>query len=71
MGYRPKSDIPLQRYGGIVPRSRLPPARCHHPEQKLEAALDQAQLPWDAIDGIAATCTPGLVGALAGGADHR
>ena len=31
---------------------------------ELEAALDQAQLPWDAIDGIAATCTPGLVGAL-------
>ncbi|MBC1270563.1 tRNA (adenosine(37)-N6)-threonylcarbamoyltransferase complex transferase subunit TsaD, partial [Trichormus variabilis FSR] len=27
-------------------------------------ALEQAQLDWSKIDGIAATCAPGLVGAL-------
>jgi len=52
-----------QRYGGIVPEVA---SRQHVVTigAELEAALDQAQLPWDAIDGIAATCTPGLVGAL-------
>ncbi|ASC73803.1 tRNA N6-adenosine threonylcarbamoyltransferase [Halomicronema hongdechloris C2206] len=58
------SQIDLHRqYGGIVPEvaSRehvltLGPA--------IEQALATAQLDWAAIDGIAATCAPGLVGAL-------
>jgi len=52
-----------QRYGGIVPEVA---SRQHVVTigAELEAALEQAQLNWDAIDGIAATCTPGLVGAL-------
>ncbi len=52
-----------QRYGGIVPEVA---SRQHVVTigAELEAALEQADLNWDAIDGIAATCTPGLVGAL-------
>jgi len=58
------SQIELHRqYGGIVPEvaSRehvltLGPA--------IEQALETAQLDWSAIDGVAATCAPGLVGAL-------
>jgi N6-L-threonylcarbamoyladenine synthase len=52
-----------QRYGGIVPEVA---SRQHVVTigAELETALDQAHLHWDAIDGIAATCTPGLVGAL-------
>ena len=52
-----------RRYGGIVPEVA---SRQHVVTigAELEAALEQAQLGWDTIDGIAATCTPGLVGAL-------
>jgi N6-L-threonylcarbamoyladenine synthase len=52
-----------QRYGGIVPEVA---SRQHVITigAELDAALEQANMGWDAIDGIAATCTPGLVGAL-------
>ncbi len=52
-----------QRYGGIVPEGA---SRQHVVTlgAELEAALTQAGLSWDAIDGVAATCAPGLVGAL-------
>lgn len=58
------SQIPVHRqYGGVVPEV----ASRQHLETINEAiaqALEQAQLDWDQIDGIAATCAPGLVGAL-------
>ncbi|TVP61349.1 MAG: tRNA (adenosine(37)-N6)-threonylcarbamoyltransferase complex transferase subunit TsaD [Leptolyngbya sp. LCM1.Bin17] len=52
-----------QPYGGIVPEVA---SRQHVVTlgAELEAALTQAGLGWDAIDGVAATCAPGLVGAL-------
>jgi N6-L-threonylcarbamoyladenine synthase len=52
-----------QRYGGVVPEV----ASRQHVETinpAIAQALEQAELPWAAIDGIAATCAPGLVGAL-------
>jgi N6-L-threonylcarbamoyladenine synthase len=58
------SQIPTHRqYGGIVPEV----ASRQHVEMInvcLEQALHEANLNWDEIDGIAATCAPGLVGAL-------
>ena len=58
------SQIPVHRqYGGVVPEV----ASRQHLEtinQAIAKALAQAQLPLTAIDGIAATCAPGLVGAL-------
>ncbi|AVH71993.1 tRNA (adenosine(37)-N6)-threonylcarbamoyltransferase complex transferase subunit TsaD [Nostoc sp. 'Lobaria pulmonaria (5183) cyanobiont'] len=58
------SQIPVhQQYGGVVPEV----ASRQHLETINEAiaqALDQAQLDWGKIDAIAATCAPGLVGAL-------
>lgn len=58
------SQIPVHRqYGGVVPEV----ASRQHLEtinQAITQALHQAQLDWDQIDGIAATCAPGLVGAL-------
>ncbi|MBU7583709.1 MAG: tRNA (adenosine(37)-N6)-threonylcarbamoyltransferase complex transferase subunit TsaD [Nostoc sp. TH1S01] len=58
------SQIPVhQQYGGVVPEV----ASRQHLETLNEAiaqALVQAQLDWSKIDGIAATCAPGLVGAL-------
>lgn len=58
------SQIPVHRqYGGVVPEV----ASRQHLEtinQAIAQALAQAQLPLTAIDGIAATCAPGLVGAL-------
>ncbi|MEH2242104.1 tRNA (adenosine(37)-N6)-threonylcarbamoyltransferase complex transferase subunit TsaD [Nostoc sp.] len=58
------SQIPVhQQYGGVVPEV----ASRQHLETINEAiaqALEQAQLDWDKIDAIAATCAPGLVGAL-------
>jgi N6-L-threonylcarbamoyladenine synthase len=58
------SQIPVHsQYGGVVPEVA---SRSH-----LEAinwaiaqALEQAQLDWQQIDAIAASCAPGLVGAL-------
>jgi N6-L-threonylcarbamoyladenine synthase len=52
-----------QPYGGVVPEV----ASRHHLEGvnwALEQAFQQAGLAWSAIDGVAATCAPGLVGAL-------
>ncbi len=52
-----------QAYGGIVPEV----ASRHHVEMvnwAIAQAMDQAHLDWGSIDGIAATCAPGLVGAL-------
>jgi len=52
-----------QPYGGVVPEV----ASRQHVELlnlAIAQALDSAQLTWSAIDGVAATCTPGLVGAL-------
>lgn len=58
------SQIPVHRqYGGVVPEV----ASRQHLEtinQAIAQAMAQAQLPLTAIDGIAATCAPGLVGAL-------
>jgi N6-L-threonylcarbamoyladenine synthase len=52
-----------QRYGGIVPEVA---SRQHVVTigAELATALEQAGLDWADIDGVAATCTPGLVGAL-------
>jgi N6-L-threonylcarbamoyladenine synthase len=52
-----------QPYGGVVPEV----ASRQHVEimnQAIAQALEQAELPWADIDGVAATCAPGLVGAL-------
>ncbi|MHC5830910.1 MAG: tRNA (adenosine(37)-N6)-threonylcarbamoyltransferase complex transferase subunit TsaD, partial [Nostoc sp.] len=52
-----------QQYGGVVPEV----ASRQHLETINDAiaqALEQAQLDWGKIDAIAATCAPGLVGAL-------
>lgn len=58
------SQIPVHRqYGGVVPevasRSHLETIN-----QAIAQSLAEAQLDWGAIDGIAATCAPGLVGSL-------
>ncbi len=52
-----------QQYGGVVPEvaSR---AHVENLGAVTAAALAQAGIGWAAIDGIAATCAPGLVGAL-------
>jgi N6-L-threonylcarbamoyladenine synthase len=52
-----------QPYGGVVPEV----ASRQHVEimnQAIAQALEQARLTWAEIDGVAATCAPGLVGAL-------
>ncbi|MGB3692277.1 MAG: tRNA (adenosine(37)-N6)-threonylcarbamoyltransferase complex transferase subunit TsaD [Spirulinaceae cyanobacterium] len=58
------SQIPLHRlYGGVVPEV----ASRQHLEainSCLEQALAEAKIDWSGIDGVAATCCPGLVGAL-------
>lgn len=58
------SQIKLHRnYGGVVPEL----ASRQHLETInfcLSEALTEAKLSWQEIDGIAATCAPGLVGAL-------
>lgn len=52
-----------QPYGGVVPEvaSRQHVETINH---CLAEALQNASLDWTAIDGVAATCAPGLVGAL-------
>lgn len=52
-----------QPYGGVVPEVA---SRCHLEtvNQAIDQALQEAQINWEHIDGIAATCAPGLVGAL-------
>ncbi|NJN31317.1 MAG: tRNA (adenosine(37)-N6)-threonylcarbamoyltransferase complex transferase subunit TsaD [Synechococcales cyanobacterium RM1_1_8] len=58
------SQIELHRtYGGVVPEL----ASRQHLEwvnPAIAQAISQAQVQWDDIDGVAATVTPGLVGAL-------
>ncbi|AFZ56151.1 tRNA (adenosine(37)-N6)-threonylcarbamoyltransferase complex transferase subunit TsaD [Anabaena cylindrica FACHB-243] len=58
------SQIPIhQQYGGVVPEV----ASRQHLEivnQAIAQAMDESHLEWGQIDGIAATCAPGLVGAL-------
>ncbi|NMG21579.1 tRNA (adenosine(37)-N6)-threonylcarbamoyltransferase complex transferase subunit TsaD [Brasilonema bromeliae] len=58
------SQIPVhQQYGGVVPEV----ASRQHLETingAIAQALEQAAVDWGEIDGIAATCAPGLVGAL-------
>lgn len=58
------SQIALhQQYGGVVPEV----ASRSHVEtinQAIAQSLQDAHLTWSDIDGIAATCAPGLVGAL-------
>ncbi|QLE54993.1 tRNA (adenosine(37)-N6)-threonylcarbamoyltransferase complex transferase subunit TsaD [Nostoc sp. TCL26-01] len=58
------SQIPVhQQYGGVVPEV----ASRQHLETINEAiaqAMREAELDWGKIDAIAATCAPGLVGAL-------
>lgn len=52
-----------QRYGGVVPEV----ASRQHLETinpAIAQALSEAKLDWGEIDAIAATCAPGLVGAL-------
>ncbi|MCB1782936.1 MAG: tRNA (adenosine(37)-N6)-threonylcarbamoyltransferase complex transferase subunit TsaD [Alphaproteobacteria bacterium] len=50
-------------YGGVVPEIA---ARAHldHLDSIIRAALHDANMDWDEIDGIAATCGPGLIGGL-------
>jgi len=58
------SQIDLHRqYGGVVPEVA---SRQHLAwvNPAIAQALAEAQLDWSAIAGIAATCAPGLVGAL-------
>jgi N6-L-threonylcarbamoyladenine synthase len=52
-----------QRYGGVVPEvaSR---AHVENLGTVTAAAVAESGITWDAIDGVAATCAPGLVGAL-------
>jgi N6-L-threonylcarbamoyladenine synthase len=58
------SQIPIhQQYGGVVPEV----ASRQHLETLNEAiarSLEEANIGWGEIDAIAATCAPGLVGAL-------
>ncbi|MFM5886908.1 MAG: tRNA (adenosine(37)-N6)-threonylcarbamoyltransferase complex transferase subunit TsaD [Dolichospermum sp.] len=58
------SQIALhQQYGGVVPEV----ASRQHLETlnyEIEQAIASSHLNWSQIDGIAATCAPGLVGAL-------
>jgi N6-L-threonylcarbamoyladenine synthase len=58
------SQIPVHRqYGGVVPEVA---SRAHLEiiNDIITQAMVDAQLGWEEIDGIAATCAPGLVGAL-------
>ena len=52
-----------RRYGGVVPEVA---SRAHVESlgTVTDTALQQAGVQWADIDGVAATCTPGLVGAL-------
>ncbi len=52
-----------RQYGGVVPEV----ASRQHVEtinQVIDQTLQDSGLKWSAIDGVAATCAPGLVGAL-------
>lgn len=52
-----------QKYGGVVPEI----ASRRHTQtisQVVDAAMQEAGLPFDGLDAVAVTCGPGLVGAL-------
>ncbi|MDR7512659.1 MAG: tRNA (adenosine(37)-N6)-threonylcarbamoyltransferase complex transferase subunit TsaD, partial [Armatimonadota bacterium] len=54
------------RYGGVVPEL----ASRRHLERLLpviDLALEEAGVDWEAVEGLAVTCGPGLAGALAVG----
>ena len=62
------SQIEIHRcYGGVVPEVA---SRAHVETigAVIETALDNADVTWADIDGVAVTCAPGLVGALMVGA---
>lgn len=64
------SQIPIhEQYGGVVPELA---SRNHTLKlrQVVTYALEQAKLPWDALDAIAVTSHPGLVGALLTGVNY-
>ena len=50
-------------YGGVVPEIA---ARAHleHIDKVIKAALDDAGITFDALDGVASTCGPGLIGGV-------
>jgi N6-L-threonylcarbamoyladenine synthase len=50
-------------YGGVVPEIA---ARAHldHLDRLIRAALDEAEIGFDALDGVAAAAGPGLIGGL-------
>ena len=50
-------------YGGVVPEVA---ARSHleHIDKVIQAALDDANITFDDLDGVAATCGPGLIGGV-------
>lgn len=50
-------------FGGVVPEIA---ARSHleHLDSLIKAALQEAQITFDDLDGVAATCGPGLIGGL-------
>ncbi len=50
-------------FGGVVPEIA---ARAHltHLDRLIQAAMLEAQLNFDALDGVAATCGPGLIGGV-------
>ncbi len=59
-----RAQLPLHApYGGVVPEIA---ARAHIEvlDQAIAKALADAGLDWDAIDGVAATAGPGLIGGL-------
>ena len=59
-----RAQLPLHApFGGVVPEIA---ARAHVEvlDQAIRKALDDAKLAWGAIDGIAATAGPGLIGGL-------
>ncbi|AFY39227.1 O-sialoglycoprotein endopeptidase [[Leptolyngbya] sp. PCC 7376] len=64
LGHIVASQIDIHReFGGVVPEV----ASRHHLESInscIAEAFEQANLSWDEIEAIAATCAPGLVGAL-------
>ena len=52
-----------EQYGGVVPEVA---SRCHLEtiDGAIARAFSDAEIDWCAIDGVAATCAPGLMGAL-------
>ncbi len=50
-------------YGGVVPEIA---ARAHveHIDKVIKAAIDDANISFDDLDGVAATCGPGLIGGV-------